>query len=321
MRILKKNIIKILVSIVTSIALMLNVSPILNAANKDNDNSQEILMEGSVYWSAEDKVAFATEMTLRYYDELANGNIKTADIEEIDRLVQKCIISHGEEKQKIRSQLEEYGVYFMEPTAYASTTAVPGVNPDNGDVTIEAPELYMMPSTNVYFVGTGGHWNNNNWNTGATNFTNNIGGYDAFGVIYSQISGEYKSSVTRASATLYNETGEAVSTTSSRSDGDGEFGFGFQMQDYKIPLISPVIPSALDSYVGYEWSGTLHYDNAFLSRDLVATSYYIHTYDKAYISDISFGVSGEDREFSANIQYRQYSFIAYSTDSKFGVGW
>ena len=69
MRILKKNIIKILVSIVTSIALMLNVSPILNAANKDNDNSQEILMEGSVYWSAEDKVAFFAFVYATFADE------------------------------------------------------------------------------------------------------------------------------------------------------------------------------------------------------------------------------------------------------------
>ncbi len=51
----------------------------------------------------------------------------------------------------------------------------------------------------------------------------------------------------------------------------------------------------------------------------IATGYYIHTWDKAMITSITFGINGKTAGISATISNASKSFTVYSNDKRFGV--
>jgi len=186
--------------------------------------------------------------------------------------------------------VKEYGVYRLEPTSRIEASSTKGIHPDNGDVTINEPDIYLLPWNNRWVVACGGHWNNNNWLT--SSLSQNIRDADAFGVGYTHTNGDYRSLVTASSAWISDESGEKKSTTANRSDGDGALGFGFRLQDY---IFDKSILASNKGYVGYKWAGDVTYDDWFGSYSFIATSYYIHTYSTATLDSITFGIQGANK--------------------------
>ena len=279
--------------------------------------SPQIQNTSELRWSAEAKKQFASEMNIKYTQELAAGNIKSASSDEINDLILQCSAADDEERNILIKELEKYGVYRLEPTERIERNSAQSVKPESADVTVEEPLIFLFPWNNYWAVSCGGHWNNNKWHT--SSLGTDVGDADAFGVSFTNISGQYRSIVTNSSAWITDENEEKKTTTTNRSDGngDGSLGFGFRMQDY---MYNKSWIADDKAYVGYKWSGCVTYDDWFGSYNFTATVYYVHTYDKAIINSIEFGVLGGQAGLNIQIQNVSQSFKALSNNTRFAIG-
>lgn len=296
---------KKIVSIVFSMVVFFSVSiSSLAAETPIKDGGEDT---ASVCLNATDKISFANEMDSVYEAALSEGEIKEGTREEMDALMEKATFATETEKETIRQELAQYGIYM-----YDSPTTIQA-RIGSGDVSMSTPTIFYESWEKTWTVTCGGNWKNSNWSTQV--LTGNVGGDEAFGVGYTNSTNTYKSSVVRASAYITDALNAKRVTTSNRSDGDGSKGFGFRLQDYTYNTNA----SDETQYVGYQWYGTCTYDSNFGSYNGVATAYYVHTYSKAEVSSVSFGVEGKTAGISATISNQAYSFTAYSSDKTFGT--
>ncbi|MPM05590.1 hypothetical protein SDC9_51880 [bioreactor metagenome] len=160
----------------------------------------------------------------------------------------------------------------------------------------------------------GGTWDTAQWFNDGNSTSGNVGNYDGFGVGYTGTSGTYSSYVMRASGMLTNDlSGSELRTisTNNRSDGDGSLGFGFRLQDSIVYL------SGAYSYIGKEWSGSCTYDSNFGSYSGIATGYYVHTWETAVLSSVTFGVNNQTAGVNFTIIDEAYFFQAFGSDKVF----
>lgn len=293
---------KKIVSFVLVLSMIWVMSIPVSAAETvyENDNSVETV---SVYMDASDKIDFADRMDALYEEAVSNGEIRTGSRQQIDSLMEQATFVTGSEREAVRQELSEYGVYM-----YDSPELIQPYSSDSGDVSVSAPIIFYESWEKTWTVTCGGHWNNNNWRD--IGLTDNIGDADAFGVGYTNTFNTYRSSVVRQSAYITDSQNIKQRKTDNRSDGDGSQGFGFRLQDYVY---------GVSNYIGYKWYGSCTYDEAFGTYNGVATAYYIHTYGSAEIQNIQFGVSGKTAGLEVSISAENKSFIAHSTDKTFGV--
>ena len=298
---------KKIVSLILSLSIFLCVGQSVSAA--EVSTVQNNVDTASVVLDANSKIIFANKMDAIYAEALAAGEIKPGNRSEIDKLMEAATFATTEtELEKVRHELSQYGTYMYDSPVTAHSRSF------SGDVTLATPIIFYESWERTWTVTCGGNWKNGNWWEQLwTAGVGNVGGVDAFGVGYTNSTHTYKSSVVRASAYITDSIDELMETTSNRSDGDGSKGFGFRFQDYSYTWPDGV------GYVGYKWYGSCTYDANFSSYNGVATAYYFHTYSRAEISSISFGVEGKTAGVNVNITEQQYSFPAYSSDRTFGV--
>lgn len=294
---------KKVISIVLTLVLLLSMSVSAVAAENSFDSEVDTV---SIYLNSTEKMSFANKMDAIYADALSNGEIKSGTREELDTLMEKATFATTEvEKENIRQELAQYGVYMYDSPVIAQPRS------GTGDVTMATPIVFYESWEKTWTVTCGGNWKNTNW--AEQILVGDVGGDEAFGVGYTNSSNTYKSSVVRASAYITDSANNKMVSTSNRSDGDGSKGFGFRLQDYIYNT------STTSEYVGYKWYGTCTYDADFGTYNGVATAYYVHTYSKAEISGVSFGIEGKTAGVSVDISSKSYSFTAYSNDKTFGV--
>lgn len=259
----------------------------------------------SVEMDENQKISFAEAMDKKYQQLLHNQESKLGSRSQLDMLMEQATFARGSEKENLKRELSKYGVYMYDGADEIETRS------GSGDVALTAPTIFYEAWEKTWTVTCGGNWKNENWVEQI--LIGNTGGEDAFGVGYTNTSNSYKSSVVRTSAYITDEYGDKMVSTSNRSDGDGSKGFGFRLQDY-------MYNKNTDSrYVGYKWYGSCTYDSNFGTYSGVATAYYIHTYDKANISSISFGLNGKTGGLGIEISSNENSFTAFSADKTFGT--
>ncbi len=255
----------------------------------------------SIYLSAEDKLEFASRMDEAYAQSRMNNTAKTPTREVVDALLLRVSIASPAEQAAINEELAAYGVYKYDSPVIERPTMRTG----SGDVDIATPTVYYEAWSTYWTVTCGGGWNNREYG----DLFGDVGGDDGFGVGYTNVGGSYQSHVVSASAYLTDEYEENYESTSYRSDGDGSKGFGFRLQDSWIG----------NSYVGHKWSGLCTYDSWFGSYNGIATAYYIHTYDTTSLTGVTFGIEGRTAGISADIEFGDDSFTAFSNDKTFEV--
>lgn len=296
---------KILSLFLSLMLLVVMVIPVSAA-----ETSAPVLDSASIYMDANSKTTFAKQMDAKFATDLQNGSVKKGTVEEIEDLMRQSTFATGLEKERINQKLENFGVYEYNPDLSPSTTIVPYSG--SNDVTLTRPTIFYESWENTWTVTCGGNWKNDNWDEQI--LLGNIGGYDGFGVGYTNTTKPYQSSVIRSSGYIANEDFSASVSTSNRSDGDGSKGFGFRLQDY-----TRYNNDATLGYVGYQWYGSSTYDSWFGSYSGIATGYYIHTWKSTSLTSVKFGVSGKTAGIDATLNSSSNSFTAYSSDKTFGV--
>lgn len=69
------------------------------------------------------------------------------------------------------------------------------------------------------------------------------------------------------------------------------FGIAFEMQDKIVCTYGGV--GSTYKFIGYNFGSSVRYNSSFSSYHGYARSFYVHTWDKAKIDSINFGVSGK----------------------------
>lgn len=288
--------------------LMMNLFTLSISAEENTDYNLKS-NKGSVYFSAKTKTNFKNTKDKEYNTKLKGGKIKKANTKKIEELMLEEISSVYADKKAIYSSLESYGCYVLNPSSEELITFS-----SSSDVTVSTPTIYYNAYNKTWTVTCGGYWKNMNWEKDKA-LPGNVGGQDAFGIGYTSVTGTYKSSVVSVSGYINDGRIKKSVSTSNRSDGDGSKGFGFRLQDY----VYADSGTLFIYYVGYQFGGLCNYDSNFSSFGAVATGYYIHTWDKATINSITFGVNGKTAGVSASIANSSYSWPAYGSDSRFGL--
>ena len=299
--IMRKRFKKIITAAVTATMLMSMGIP---ASAVNNDVAIDETSASAVYMEEVEKTDFAQEMDKVYANAVAKGKILKTSESEIDSLLEEVTFATGTERERLKDELADCGVYIYE-TERTSANVQP--LSQTADVNVLAPTIAYEAALKEWTVTCGGNWKNGNWNEAVVN--GNIGGVDAFGVGYTNTSGTYNSYVVDAMAYITDQNQTETVRTDVRSDGDGQKGFGFRLQDYKNN----------NKYVGYKWYGSCTYDYRFGSYSGIATGYYVHTYSKGNITNVSFGLNGTTAGVGFDISNKDYSFPAYGNDTPFGV--
>lgn len=281
-----------------SVSLLLLVFCTMSVSASDGDSGLSSIraINNGIYLDAESKQDFAEEMDRVYEEAMEKNEIIKVSNDDVEQLMVKVAFADGNEKLALLEQLEMCGVYQYNKNIDVELYS------DSSDVTIKAPNIFYSASANTWTVSCQGNWKNSNWNTGGTG---NIGGYDGFGVAYTKASG-YNTSVVGSSAYIADQNGNNMKKTSYRSDGNGAQGFGFQLQDYVSGT----------KYIGYRWYGSCTYGSNFANFSGIATAYYVHTYETAYIKSVTF-TGGSQPGVSIEIANQSHAFKAYSTDTRF----
>lgn len=284
---------------------VLNMAIYPLAAPKDEKLSK--INNNSIYLDAESKLSFAEHMDKKCQEALTKGEIYVITDVEKNELLTNFSFSTGQERENMRLELEKYGIYEFEPDSQSDSELMP--YSDNSDVTVNTPSIVYDSIPKHWIVMCSGTWKNSNWMDSLK--VGNVGGKDGFGVGYTHIGSEYKSSVISASASIRDKSGTISKSTSNRAGGDGSKGFGFELQDY--------VTSDGTKYVGYKWSGSCTYDLNFGNYSGIATGYYLHTWNSASIDSISFGVEGKLAGINVTFSKDSQSFSAYGGDKRFGT--
>lgn len=303
-----------MISLLLVLALVVGICPAA-FAGEATQNDGAMPEAPAVYMNAMDKVQFAAEKDRLAAQNGLSRHSQAENKQEISDLILRAAAAIGDEQEALDQELEALGVYRY-PAEEIGTIAPLS---DSSSVIVNAPRIYYTPAEQSWTVATGGKWRNDNWSQEMTWGEINIGGADGFGVGYSNTSGNYTTRVLYNTGMLTN--GKEVpeykySLTSNRSDGDGKVGFGFQLQDtvYKASLTEY-------EYVGATWSGYCAYDTNFAYYDGIATSYYVHTWNKATLTSVSFQVGGSSAGGSGSIGFTitnvEKSFKAFSSDTRF----
>lgn len=292
-------------AVLISVCVLITSTIIVRA--EEIENSKEIgnISTASVELSAKEKTEFAAFAQKKYEISVANGEFMTASISENEELVTKAAASTGEEKLRLSSELEKRGVYELVKSNETTNRTRMGTS----DILMRTPTTYYDADNRCWYITYSGRWVNDNWNN--TLFWGDVGDADAYGISYTQTSDNYTSYVMSSFAHIYDEDEQVYLNTRVRSDGNGANGFGFRLQD------RTEIYNWNKIYVGYCWGVTCTYSESFGSYSGVATGYYIHTYDEAYISSLTIGVEGKTGGLSFTIQNSNLSFIGYSDDFRF----
>ncbi len=289
---------KIIATVLTAAMAMSVGIPAFASENMEVNENLQAVSEKAIYMDASEKMNFANQMDILYQNAVDNGTMERASREEIDLLIEQVTFASGAERKALVQELSEYGVYVYETE---SDFAIEPLS-DSGDVTLVKPTVVYEATDKTWTVTCGGNWLNTSWET-------SVGGAEGFGVGYTNTSGTYNSAVVRSSAYITDQDRRNTNRTTNRSDGDGSKGFGFRLQDSRIG----------STYVGYIWYGACTYDYRFGSYSGIATAYYIHTYNSASITSVSFGVDGKTGGLNVELSNTKESFVAYSNDTRFGV--
>lgn len=292
-----------------ALSMLLCMSVSGHAYAKEVDKPET--MSASVVLNSQDKIAFKNEKDQLYREQQGKDRSYTeANQEIIDKLIEQATVLEGEEQKAVLRELEQYGVFKYE-TRNESASDETNSRSSSSAVRVYAPSIFYTSSNNTWTITTSGMWVNNTWAEQVG--PGNVGGADAFGVGFTNVSGTSNTHITSSYAYIADQNSNTAAPTYSRSDGEAQKGFGFRLQDY-IYLESPTSDAL---YMGYRWYGRCVYASGFEYLNGIATSYYIHSWAQATIRSLTFGAQGQTAGISLEIDYQQYSFPAYSNDKIF----
>lgn len=307
---------KKMISLLLVLALVVGICPAAFAVETAQGDST-MPEAPAVYMNAMDKVQFAAEKDrMAKQIGLAELSLAGNDQQEISDLILRAAVATGDELETIDQDLETLGVYRYPAEEIGAIAPLS----DSSSVIVNAPRIYYTPAEQSWTVATGGKWRTSGWLNEKSLGSFYIGGPDGFGVGYSSTSGTFNSAVQYCTGILTNGDDENYKSalTSNRSDGDGRVGFGFQLQDYYYTIGKL---GTLYGYVGTTWAGYCAYDENFANYDGIATSYYVHTWDKGVLNSVNFQVGGSSAGGSGSIGFSitnaEKSFKAYSNDTRF----
>lgn len=226
------------------------------------------------------------------------------------------LVAHNTSDSKLQSTMQNMGAYELQQPSTNNLSIIPTTS--THDITMTPPSIFYMPSYDEWWVTGGGYWNDFNWQAEslmAGIIPTNIGGQDGYGVAFTNTSDNYNSAFVGGVCDIYDTYDNNSIETVNRSDGNGAIGFGFRLQDYTWDDWTHGFP--IPYYKGSNFAVIGEYDSNFANYHGVATSYYIHTWDKTSISNITFGVQGETAGMSVQYTDKQEAWPAYSTDTRF----
>lgn len=265
----------------------------------------------SLYMSSKTKLEFAAEKDALYAQKLNTYSFESTEerINYIDSLRQEVAFSEGSEREELLSELETLGVFLYENE---KENTGPSSRTDSGDITLKTPLLYYNAWEKSWTIDASGYWKNDDWRndipSGVTDTA--VGGADVFGIAYYNVSGTYDTYVLRCSGGLNNgESGDMFqnSTTTSRMNLDASTNVSFALQDYVWE----------NTYIGKKFLASCTYSYNFAKYSGIASGYYVHTWNTAYVSSLGFNAGLDSIGFEISIVNEPYSFVAYSSDKVF----
>ena len=240
--------------------------------------------------------------------------------DEVNETMIKICCGLIENTEDLRSELEHEGVYILDAPVLNSMARVGTV--DASYVRMSTPIVYYNEYTDTWGVAGGGYYVDMSWMDGmmvsliGTGLrTKNIGGYDAYGVTFTNTKGTYTSIIKSQYAFISDGEGEEK-VSNSINDGNGKNGYGFRFQDYGTngSSVGEDGPIYLHNYVGKHFGTAVTFTSDFANYAGTATSYYVHTYDKAELSSVSLSTSSG---LSFTVTVKESSFPAYSSQIRF----
>lgn len=232
--------------------------------------------------------------------------------EEANKILIQMSCGLTENSEYNRQKLERAGIYILDmPIEDISTQ---GISPDASCVVMNRPIVSYDANTSCWSVTGGGYYKDLSWiPNNIVESKKNVGGYDAYGVSYTNVKGTYSARIVKQYAYISDGVG-TEKTSNARSFGGDKTGYGFQFQDYTWRVNDPShMPIGHDYYVGKHFATQLVYSNDFVNFSGTATTFHIHTYDKAQLKSVTLSTSG----VSAVIDFSESSFKAFSSETKF----
>jgi len=99
------------VAVILTMAMAMSVGvPAFAEAGKE----EQLLSSSAVYLDADDKTLFAKQMDAAYNAKVIDGTIKEADRSTIDSLIEAVTFAKGTDRENLKNELAEYGVYVYE---------------------------------------------------------------------------------------------------------------------------------------------------------------------------------------------------------------
>lgn len=266
------------------------------------------------------KHEFAIAAKAEYEEKLSSGTAYAPNYEEKDAIIQKySFASVLSEKNTIAKEMKTMGLYvYYDNNLSVMNDTKPLTSPEDGlptenDVELHSPIIVYCADNDTWYISTSGHWKNDDWHSDTK--TGKLGAPNAFGYSFSDYLQEtYRSSVVRTISVMWNQDFTMQASSGNRSDGSGSYGNGVRLSDkiVKNKAYNENDPESIPYYyIGYHWYLGCVYDSNFATFSAIATSYYIHLYDSAYIKDINFVAQPR---FSITLSNKQDCFFAYSGD-------
>lgn len=235
--------------------------------------------------------------------------------DEASETIAKMCCGVIEDTEELRLELERKGVYILDTPVVDDVTTFSSTV-DASYVRMSTPIVYYNEYTDTWGVAGGGYYIDISWITSmlALGKTRDIGGYDAYGVTFTNTQGKYTSRIVSQYAYINDGNGhERVSN--SLNDGDGRNGYGFRFQDYGVAAEQATNGLLyLKYYVGKHFATVVTFTSDFANYAGIATSYYVHTYDKAELRSVSLSTSSG---LSFAVTVEESSFPAYSSQIRF----
>ena len=218
------------------------------------------------------------------------------------------LIASGVAQDVIDKEMESLGVYRLDTpdnsiTPKSTTT----------DVLMNQVNIYYDAYTTQWIVSGGGYWVNDSWISDLSSIlwipgnVRNVGNRDSVGIAFYNTSGTYNTQVMSSVGVANNMEGDWDIRMNNPSHGDGMNGVAFEFQDQiRYDLNNHF------SYLGKGFAASIAYSAGFSNYNGYARTFYVHTWNSAYISDIGFGVSGKQFGVDVNITNSQNSFKIFN---------
>ena len=225
--------------------------------------------------------------------------------------------SSGMERLAYEQQLNQGG-YYIYSDGSEDGQVTPCSQP--GDVSLGTVVVTYIPYTQEWVLGYSGRWLNmgpiseemSGWVTPYVGSRENIGGYDAAGIILYNTSGATPNMV-HTQCIVYDQDSSHSYSSTSPSTYNSREGSAFQYQDYvQVDYFDVVSGNYSYFYLGYVFTVAMTFDSSFAQFNGKARGFYVHTWDTTSITSIGFDVGVGS--FGLNVAWvnQGHSFQIYS---------